>query len=32
VPADPEAAVFIGASGSLREVPEPQSAPKRQDT
>jgi hypothetical protein len=26
VPADPEAAVFMVASGSIREVPEPQSS------
>jgi hypothetical protein len=32
VPTDPEAAAFILASVSIREVPEPQSEPKRQDT
>jgi hypothetical protein len=31
LPADPEAA-FIVASGYIREVPEPQSEPTRQDT
>jgi hypothetical protein len=32
VPPDPEAAAFIVASVSIREVPEPQSEPKCQDT
>ena len=32
LPADPEAAAFIVASVYIREVPEPQSEPKRQDT
>ena len=31
LPDDPEAAAFILASGYIREVPEPRSAPKRQD-
>jgi hypothetical protein len=32
LPADPEAAAFILASVYIREVPEPQSEPTRQDT
>jgi len=32
LPADPEAAAFILASVYIREVPEPQSETKRQDT
>jgi hypothetical protein len=32
LPADPEAAAFILASVSIREVPEPQSETTRQDT
>ena len=32
VPAEPEAAAFIVASGYIREVPEPQSESTRQDT
>jgi hypothetical protein len=31
VPADPEAAAFIGASVSIREVPEPQSETTREN-
>ena len=32
LPTDPEAAAFILASVYIREVPEPRSEPKRQDT
>jgi hypothetical protein len=32
LPTDPEAAAFILASVYIREVPEPQSEPARQDT
>jgi hypothetical protein len=32
LPTDPEAAAFILASVYIREVPAPQSEPKRQDT